>query len=244
MKIKVGCCGFSVSKIKYFENLKLIEIQKTFYRLLEEEVLKKWRKEAPKDFEFTFKAFQGLTHSINSSTWKKSGLRPKEIKKIKNFVGNLKINKITIEFWEKMKNYAKILKSKIIVIQLPLSFTDTEKNISQAEEFLKTFEMKKIKIAIELRGWKEKNKKRLLENFENVIDVVDINVSWPSIIREVFYTRLHGKIEKNKIYYDYDYSLEELSKIKNKVRSINSKENYVLFNNLYMFKNALDFLKI
>ena len=127
--IKVGCCGFPVNKKKYFENFNVVEIQQTFYKIIDEKTVEKWRKEAPKDFEFTFKVFQGITHTIKSPTWKRSGLSNQELKKIEKYVGNLKWNKITQEYWEKMLKYAKILNSKIIVVQLPSSFNDSEENV-------------------------------------------------------------------------------------------------------------------
>jgi len=243
MEIKVGCCGFPVAKNKYYEKLKLVEIQQTFYKLIDEKTLEKWRKEAPKDFEFTFKAFQGLTHSVKSPTWKRSGLKEEELKRIEKYVGELKVNKVTMEFWDKMFKYAKILNSKIIVIQLPSSFVDNENNIKQTKEFLKNVENKKIKIALELRGWKDSSKKEIFENFD-VIEIVDLNISIPTVKKDILYSRLHGKYEGNKIIYKHDYSREELEKIKNKILELDSKVNYILFNNSFMFKNALEFISI
>lgn len=245
MEIKVGCCGFPVSKSKYFESFKVVEIQKTFYRLIDEDILIKWRKEAPKDFEFSFKAFQGLTHTIKSPTWKNSGLSKEELKKIEKFVGNLNINSITCEYWNKMLEYAKILKSKIVTLQLPSSFSDSRKNIEKTLNFLENFETKKVIIALELRGWRNENKLKIFERFDNVIDITDINISEPVLIKDILYTRLHGKYEKNKPVYTYDYSKQELLNIKNKILEFSSiKEAYVLFNNSYMYKNALEFLSL
>ncbi|MFH7903581.1 MAG: DUF72 domain-containing protein [Candidatus Aenigmatarchaeota archaeon] len=243
MVIKVGCCGFPISKNKYFENFKLVEIQQTFYRLLNESLLEKWRKEAPKDFEFTIKAFQGLTHSIRSFTWKRSGLSKEEMKKIEKFVGDLKVNKVTMEYWEKMLKYAKILNSKIILLQLPNSFKDSEENVKQAKEFFKNVENDNIKIALELRGWRKESKLKIFEEFD-VIDVVDLSFEKPSIVKDVLYTRLHGKHEGHKIIYSYEYSKEELKRIKEEVMRYSTKESYVLFNNAYMLKNALEFISL
>lgn len=243
MVIKVGCCGFPVAKNKYFQNLKLVEIQQTFYKLVNEDLLEKRRKEAPKDFEFTIKAFQGLTHSIKSFTWKRSGLSKEELKKIEKYVGNLKVNKVTMEYWEVMLKYAKILNSKIILLQLPNSFNDSEENIKQAKEFLKNVESSKVIIALELRGWKKENKLKIFEEF-NAIDVVDLSFEKPSIVKDILYTRLHGKHEGNKIIYSYEYTKNELEKIKDYLLEINAKESYVLFNNSSMFKNALEFISL
>ena len=62
MDVKVGCCGFSVSMKKYFEKLKLVEVQKTFYEPPKIETAKKWKNSAPEGFEFTLKAWQVITH--------------------------------------------------------------------------------------------------------------------------------------------------------------------------------------
>jgi uncharacterized protein YecE (DUF72 family) len=238
--IKVGCCGFPVSKKKYFEKLKVVEIQQTFYKIIEENTLKKWRDEAPKDFEFVIKAFQGITHSIKSPTWKKSGMKKEELKKIEKYVGELKWNKVTSEYWDKMIKFSKILDSKIILIQLPSSFTDCEENVKRAKDFFENAK-DKVKIAVELRGWKEENKKKICKEFD-LIDVIDLNVSEPSYYKDIVYSRLHGKYENNKIIYKYDYPKEELRKIKEKAKKY--KECYVMFNNVYMFKNALEFLEL
>jgi len=239
--IKVGCCGFSVSKKKYFENLKVVEVQQTFYKILDEKTLKNWREEAPKDFEFVIKAFQGITHNIKSPTWKKSGMSKEELKRIEKYVGELKWNKITSEYWNKMINYSKILNSKIILIQLPSSFKDEEENVKRAKEFFENAKEKNIRIAVELRGWKEKNKENICKEFD-LIDVVDLNVSEPSYYKDIVYSRLHGKYEGNKIIYKHDYSKEELKKIKEKAKKY--KECYIMFNNVFMFKNALEFLNL
>lgn len=57
MKIFVGCCGFPVNKKEYFKNFEVVEIQQTFYQPPEKiETIKKWREEAPSNFEYTLKA--------------------------------------------------------------------------------------------------------------------------------------------------------------------------------------------
>jgi uncharacterized protein YecE (DUF72 family) len=50
----------------------LVEIQSTFYEIPARiETVKKWREEAPRDFEFTIKAFQVITHDSKSPTYKR-----------------------------------------------------------------------------------------------------------------------------------------------------------------------------
>ena len=72
MKLHVGCCGFPIPQRKYVVEFDVVELQSTFYRIPRLSTAKKWRDTAPKDFIFTVKAFQGITHSINSPTWKLS----------------------------------------------------------------------------------------------------------------------------------------------------------------------------
>jgi uncharacterized protein YecE (DUF72 family) len=69
--IEIGCCGFPCSREKYFRDFKIIEIQQTFYQPPQISLVKKWRNEAPEDFEFTIKAWQLITHPVSSQTYKK-----------------------------------------------------------------------------------------------------------------------------------------------------------------------------
>jgi len=113
--IKVGTCGFPISRKKYYEEFNVVEINSTFYSIPDIEWVKKIRNEAPENFEFTFKAFQGITHDVNSFTWRKSKI--KNYKELKGKVGYLRNTKEVFEFWEKQEEIANILRSNIIVIQ-------------------------------------------------------------------------------------------------------------------------------
>jgi uncharacterized protein YecE (DUF72 family) len=45
--IAVGTCGFCEAHSKYYRDFDAIEIQQTFYRILQEKTLRRWREEAP-----------------------------------------------------------------------------------------------------------------------------------------------------------------------------------------------------
>jgi len=75
-RVRVGCCGFPVSRKRYYESFRVVEVQQTFYKLPSRETLERWRREAPPDFEFTVKAWQVVTHPPSSPTWRKAGLKP------------------------------------------------------------------------------------------------------------------------------------------------------------------------
>lgn len=57
MKNFVGCCGFPISKSKYYKHFNIVELQHTFYQPQSKiETIRKWREDAPKEFEFILKA--------------------------------------------------------------------------------------------------------------------------------------------------------------------------------------------
>jgi len=72
--VKVGCCGFAKGRRQYFAHLKLVEVQQTFYRPPQPETAARWREEAPPEFEFAVKAWQLVTHSPSSPTYRRCGL--------------------------------------------------------------------------------------------------------------------------------------------------------------------------
>lgn len=236
-RMLVGTCGFCEAKKKYFQDFKTVEIQQTFYRILEEKTLKRWRNEAPEDFVFSIKAFQGITHPKSSPTWRRSNVTPSE------YVGFLKPTKEVFEFWRKTLREAEILKAKFILIQLPKSFRDSEENWQNAEKFFSEIDRKEFEIAIELRGWDEGSIKRFVRDF-NLIDVTDPLVRKPTHEGMLNYYRLHGAYEKGRIIYKYKYSEEELKEIAKRVKEWNKGESYIYFNNTFMCEDAKRFIRI
>jgi len=239
MIVKVGTCGFPISRKKYFSEFKVVELNNIFYDIPSEEWVRKIRNGAPKDFEFTFKAFQGITHDTKSPTWKKSKI---DYKKLEGKVGNLKPTKEVFEFWDKMINIAKILESKIIILQLPQSFTDNEENIKNAYEFFNSIK-REIKIAIELRGWSKENIKKICKEFD-LIEITDLRIEKPVYVSKTGYYRLHGDYKGKRIIYKYRYTDEDLKNILKNLLEIKNEEAYVMFNNVYMYNDAKRFLEL
>ncbi len=101
--IKIGTCGFGDFKPRegwrehysskltaYASSLKLMEANNTFYQLPKVSTCSRWNEEGGDDFEFTIKAWQGLTHSVNSPTWRKRKDKLSEIQQKE--LGNLRPN--------------------------------------------------------------------------------------------------------------------------------------------------------
>jgi len=238
--IHVGTCGFSESMKKYFSDFDTVEIQQTFYKILDVKLLQKWRKMTNEDFIFNFKAFQGITHPYTSRTWKRSNI---DVSKFKEKVGYLKPTKEVFEFWNKMVEYAEILKTKIIVIQLPESFKSSNENWENAEKFFRNIERKNFEVGVELRGWSEADIKKFCKKFD-VIDVCDLSLRLPVITREISYFRLHGSYKNGKINYYHQYSDEEMREMIEKIKKLKSKEIFVYFNNVFMLNDSKRFLHL
>lgn len=232
--VKVGCCGFPINKKEYFKNFSLVELQSTFYEIPAKiETVKRWRKEAPKNFEFTIKAFQVITHEISSPTYKRL---KRKFGNPKNY-GFFKNTKEVFEAWEMTKKVAKVLGVKIILFQCPASFKPEKENIENLKNFFKKISNKNFIFVWEPRGeWNEKLIKNLCEEL-SLIHCVDPFKQRP-VFGKINYFRLHGKPSYNLKYNYTEQDFKEFLKLCDK------RENYVLFNNLSMFEDAQEFQKL
>lgn len=225
---------------KYFSEFRLVETQSTFYKLPMVKTAEKWRIQAPEDFEFTVKVWQGITHSSDSPTWKRSGLKKLDLRDYGNFNPSEK----TFEAWKKTLEVVKSLGTKTVVFQTPPSFNPSPRNISNMKRFFKEIDRGGARLAWEPRGeWLEKNRvtKNILERLE-LIHVVDPFWDQP-LTTGVYYFRLHGL--RKRYNYSYEYSLEDLKRLKTLIEGLeDAEEVYVLFNNVKMYDSAELFSKI
>ncbi len=227
-KIKIGCCGFPVSKKTYFKTFSVVEIQQTFYEPPEAKTALKWREEVPEDFEFTLKAWQLITHTPISPTYKK--LKHSIPKDKQDCYGNFRPTSEVMSAWQKTKEIAEILKARIIIFQSPASFKLTSENKKNLREFFSRLDRGKFLLGWESRGQiKEEEIYELCQELK-LIDVVD-PFHRPAVTEGLKYFRLHGIGG-----YRYQYSDEDLKKILDWIEG--SKEAYVMFNNVYMYQDA------
>ncbi|MCS7116001.1 MAG: DUF72 domain-containing protein [Nitrososphaerota archaeon] len=241
-KVLVGCCGLSgLSLKKYAQNFNVIELQSTFYQLPQIETAQRWREEVGDDFEFSIKAFQGITHPITSPTWRRAGSqRPTE--DVDKY-GHLNPTPQNFRCWEETMAICKVLRSRVCVVQLPSSFTCTDDNVNRMIRFFKSVEKPEV-LAIEVRGesWFERPSilKRALEEI-NGIHIVDPLVRRSVLESKVAYFRLHGL---GKRLYDYRYTDDDLERLIEVLQSMESLECYVMFNNLYAKDDATRFKRL
>lgn len=129
--IKVGCCGYPTSANRYHENFCVVELNKTFYQYPRMSAVIGWRKKAPRDFEFTAKAHQDVSHKFK-----------------------LKVEE-SINAFNKMKQICKILEARVLLIQTPVSFrTDRMEDVY---EFFRRVDRGNLVLVWETRGqsWEE-----------------------------------------------------------------------------------------
>ena len=217
--IKIGCCGYPVGRKRYQEVFSLVEINRTFYEIPKISTVARWRKEAPENFEFTVKAHQSISHEHK--------LRLAE----------------TMKAFETMKEICRELEAKILLIQTPASFKPESLKI--AEEFFRGIERNDLIIVWETRGplWEKgetREELRMILESLDVPHVTDPFRTLPVYSGKVAYLRLHGL--GSRMYY-YQYSDEELLRLRDTARSLETEERevYVLFNNLSMFEDAYRF---
>jgi len=228
--MKIGCCGFCEAMHKYFQDFDLVEIQKTFYRPPKIETAKKWRKQAPVNFEFTVKAWQIITHPPTSPTFRKTGIKAENC-------GFFKPTDEVFKAWHVTEEFAEALKAEIILFQTPPSFKETAENVENIRQFFSSIEHKFI-FVWEPRGWSSEKIRRICEEL-NLVHCVDPFVAKP-LYGEIIYLRLHGMHARM---YRHKYSDKELLYLLNFCREL-EKRIYILFNNMYMCNDAKRFVSM
>ncbi|RLE88318.1 MAG: DUF72 domain-containing protein [Thermoprotei archaeon] len=244
--IKVGTCGWSArgGRKAYFQHFNVIEVQETFYRLPREATVRRWRDQAPPDFEYTVKAWQAITHPPSSPTWRRSGLKiPPEAR---GKYGYFRPTDEVYEAWRRVRRVCEVLRAKVCVFQTPPSFGFSEENMRNVEQFFSTIERGSIKLGWEPRGtWSQHldELRKLLERLD-VTHVVDPLRRRPVYAAGFTYFRLHG-LGGREVNYRYKYTDEDLKRLLKVVREYErGGEVYVMFNNVYMFDDALRFKKL
>jgi len=245
--VKVGTCGWSIrgGRKAYFDVFKLIEIQQTFYRLPKEVTARKWREEAPKDFEYTMKAWQVITHPPSSPSWRRANI--KVTPELRDKYGYLKPTEENLKAWEKTLAIAKALRATVCIFQTPPSFGYSEENVRNVEVFFTTIKRNSLALGWEPRGtWNDNiHIVKLLVDKLDLIHVVDILRRDSVSTHEIAYFRLHG-LGGREVNYRYKYTDKDLINLAEKVKKYVQEKTavYVLFNNVYMAEDAQRFRKI
>ena len=141
--IKTGCCGFPKGMQHYFEEFRLVELQTTFYKLPRLETARKWRAMAPRNFEFTLKVSQLITHEPRSPTYRRSGIKIPEDKEA--VYGSFRPTEEVFSAWEGTKEICEALESRIVVFQCPASFKPTAEHVKNMKEFFSSIRRRTVR---------------------------------------------------------------------------------------------------
>lgn len=232
--LKIGCCGFRLARAAYFARFDVVEVQQTFYQPPKVETLRKWRGEAPADFEFTVKAWQLITHEGGSPTYRR--IKRELTEEERETCGAFRPTEIVREGWRVTRECAEALGATRILFQCPASFKPTQANVKNLRKFFVSIDRGSFIFLWEPRGaWPGE----LIGDLCRELDLV--HVVDPFAARTVTpdrcYFRLHGRKGWRYVYED-----DELSELYTMLPPKGA--SYVLFNNVRMMEDAARFQKL
>jgi uncharacterized protein YecE (DUF72 family) len=240
-RIRVGCCGFPVSRREYLQRFPVVEIQQTFYKLPRLKTAEGWRREAERvradggrpAFEFTIKAWQLITHEPSSPTYRRLGRPIPEAER--GAVGSFRPTEPVFRAWEATAAVARALGAAVIVFQCPPRFTPTPEHTANLRAFFRRIDREGRRMAWEPRGdWPPVLVRDLCAELD-LIHVVD-PLRQPPQSEGLRYFRLHGVTGYRYLHTDDD--LDALGRA-----CAGGAPAYVLFNNLFMGEDAQRFLQ-
>lgn len=227
----IGCCGWAGSQLRYFSEFPVIEIQSTFYDPPASKVAVRWRTNSPPGFEFCIKAWQLITHSPTSPTYRR--LRKPINPDRSAFFGSFQDTSEVWQAWMKTLEIAEAVRASIVLFQCPASFRASRPNIENLSRFFQKIGPQSFRLAWEPRGpWSAEVVRDLCAQY-GLIYCVDPLVFAPDG-ESAPYWRLHGKGS-----YSYRYTDEDLLELK-KLLLLTPTESqaYILFNNVSMKEDA------
>lgn len=226
MKVYVGCSGFSYEEwrgvfyphdlrreefiIYYSRFFNVLELNFSFYSFPGKGTVKSFLSRS-KDLRFSLKAHRIFTHTRH--------YKSEDVKKIL----------FSIEPVLEEDRFIAML------FQFPESFHRTQENLEYIKKLSEDFRDIEKVVEVRSKSFKSADFYRFLE--ENGFSLVNSDAPkeskflvgpWVSI-GNINYVRLHGRDPQRP--YDYLYSLEELKKLKDKIRKLGYKNTYVFFNN-------------
>lgn len=230
----IGCCGWREARARYFAAFDTVELQDPFYEMPAPALAAKWRAEAPEAFRYCLKAWQLITHTPSSPTYRR--LRSKVSASERELYGSFRPTEQVRLAWERTEAVARALAASVVLFQCPASFAPTQENVRNFRAFFAEVERGAMGLAWEPRGeWPPALVRDLCAEFD-LVHCVD-PFSAESVYGEIVYWRLHGRGG-----YNYRYTDEELDWLATELKRIaQGREAYVLFNNLPMAKDARRF---
>src|SRR3954462_4937965 len=105
---------------EYVREFPMVEIQQTFYEPPRDATMRRWRAEAPAEFEFTVKAWQLVTHEATSPTYRR--LRRPLTDDERREAGSFRLTPIVLDGWRRTLERVRLLGATAVLLQCPASF--------------------------------------------------------------------------------------------------------------------------
>jgi uncharacterized protein YecE (DUF72 family) len=212
-----GWAYFNASKKpllkEYSKVFNFVEANNTFYEYPDTRTVERWRRTVPKDFTFTVRCNQDLTHRI--------GLRPVDE---------------AYEVFAKMIVVCRILDAPFLHLETPASYVLDEENLEDAEDFLSAVDFKSVRLAWEIRSPVNEEALNFMRDF-NIVQSVDLSKEEPAFKSDTVYTRLFGKGKHNI----YQFTDDELEEIDQKILKLEVKKAIISFHGIKMNTDAIRF---
>ena len=144
----IGCCGWSEAKPKYFADFPVVELQSTFYEPPPLALARKWRSLAPRSFQFCVKAWQLITHTPASPTYRK--LKAKLSAAEHDLVGRFRPTEQVTLAWERTAAIARALDARVVLFQCPASFRPEPENLRNLRDFFSRIKRGPLELAWDL----------------------------------------------------------------------------------------------
>ena len=230
--VKIGLCGFTIAIAEYPRWFGVVEVQQTFYQPSAASVMRRWRANVPDHFEFTIKAWQLVTHTAASPTYRR--LKRPLTATERADAGAFRDTPIVQEGWRVTLDCARMLGASSILFQCPASFRPTDENVANMRSFFARVDRPTgVRLLWEPRGpWPAEVVASVCADCD-LVHVVDPFVS-ETVTRGVTYYRLHGITGSRHVYTD-----DELRRLRDVVPR--TGETYVMFNNIPRASDACRF---
>ena len=222
----------------YAGTFPVVEVDSTYYAILQQSTIEKWCRETPEDFKFIVKTHQFMTGHGDFRT------------------SYSNINELYKDYKEMLQPIVNHGKLAYILMQFPPWYECNEKNINYVRLAKKM--LHPLKVAVEFRhaSWFTDDKKeqtlqflhdnRLIHTIVDAPQIGEGTVPFVSrVTDDIGFIRLHGRnahgwMQMNRtreewrnVRYLYNYNREELEALKKHIEilSFKTKDIYVIFNN-------------
>jgi uncharacterized protein YecE (DUF72 family) len=232
--VRVGLCGWTVAQPAYVQRYRVVEVQHTFYEPPADALLARWRRQVPAGFEFTLKAWQLVTHTSSSPTYRRMKVPLAE--EDRGEVGAFRSTPPVLRAWTRTLECAQVLRATAVLLQCPASFRPTSENVARMTAFLSAAPRHGLRVLWEPRGpWPVPLLVDLCRDLD-LVHVVD-PMQTETVTPEQTYYRLHGTSGMRHVHTD-----AELARLRDQVRG--RPDPYVMFNNLPRAGDAERFLAL